>query len=90
MKDEMTDVEKLQKFWIDYYKEKPSTFKEFSKTMKIYKPKYKWQKILPFWILKLFVKPTSFYNCFPTQIESIVNTNNEFAYSVKFSYKGEK
>ena len=90
MKDEMTDIEKLQKFWIDQYKEKLPTFKEFSKTMKIYKPKYKWQKILPFWVLKLFVKPTSFYNCFPTQIESIVNTNNEFAYSVTFSYKDVK
>jgi hypothetical protein len=74
---------KYLKFWQQKINEKLP----ISQTMKIYTPKYKWQKILPFWILKLFVKPTSFYNCFPTQIESIVNTNNEFTYNVKFSYK---
>ena len=74
---------KYLKFWQQKINEKPP----ISQTIKFYKLKYKWQKILPFWILKLFVKPTSFYNCFPTQIESIVNTNNEFTYNVKFSYK---
>jgi hypothetical protein len=67
---------------MELYKKQP-----LAKTIKIYKPKYKWQKLLPFWFLKIIVKPTTFYNCFPTQIESIVNTNNEFTHNVKFSYK---
>ncbi len=74
------------KSWQLKMKEKPPTFKEFSKTMKIYRPKYKWQKILPFWILKLFVKPTSFYNCFPKAIDSVCDGEGNLTFSVKMNF----
>ncbi len=79
------NIEKLFGCWKELYKKQPPSFREFAKTIEIYKPKHKWQKLLPFWLLKIIVKPTTFYDCFPVQIESI--TNNKFTYNVKFSYK---
>lgn len=87
MKDEMTDIEKLQKFWIDQHKEKPPTFKEFSRTICLYKLKYKWQSKLPVWILKLFVKPTTFYDCFPKAIGNICDENGDLSINVSMSCK---
>ena len=77
---------KYLKFWQQKINEKPP----ISQTMKIYTPKYKWQKLLPFWFLKIIVKPTTLHDCFPVQFESITNTNNEFTCNVKFSYKDVK
>lgn len=89
MKDKMTDIEKLQKFWIVQYIKKPPTFKEFSRTVKAYIPKHKWQKILPFWMLKLFVKPTTFYNCFPKAIDGMCDDEGNLTFNMEMNYKND-
>ena len=76
------DVEILLKHWEDLYKKQTPSFSEFSKTIVIYKTKYKWQKLFPFWLLKLVVKPSTFYDCFPTQIKNL--TNDTFEFNINF------
>ena len=73
---------KYLKFWQQKIDEKPP----ISQTIKIYKPKYKWQKILPFWMLKLFVKPTIFYDCFPKAIDSVCDGEVNLTFSVKMNF----
>ena len=87
MKDEMTDVEKLQNFWMKQNTKQPPTFKDFSRTVYLYTPKYKWQSKLPVWILKLFVKPTTFYDCFPKAIDNICDENGDLSINVSMSFE---
>jgi hypothetical protein len=83
------DVEKLFAYWKELYTKQPPSFKEFAKTIKIYKPKYKWRKLLPFWFLKIIVKPTTFYNCFPKAIDSVCGGEGNLTFSVKMNYKND-
>lgn len=83
------DAYKHLEGWQLKIKEKPPAFKEFCQTMEIYRPKYKWQKILPFWMLKLFVKPTSFYNCFPKAIDNMCDDEGNLTFNVIMNYKND-
>ncbi len=64
----------------------PPSFKDFSKTIKIYKVKYKWMNILPSWLLRLFIKPAIFYNCFPKQIGEMTDDSGDLIYNVEINF----
>ena len=76
--------------WAAIYKKKPPTFDEFLRTFIIYRPKYSWQKKLPFWLLKLFVKPTIFKNCYLKDFDSLKCESGVINHSISFSFDSTK
>lgn len=83
----MTDIGKMIKYWDSVKIKQPPSFKEFSQTIYLYKPKYKWQLKMPLWLLKWFVKPTTFYDCFPKAIDNICDENGDLSINVSMSFK---
>ena len=73
--------------WKKLYLQKPPSFEEFCKDIKIYKPKHKWQKHLPVCILKLFVKPMILTNVKLKSIEPLSLNKDYISQSVCFEYE---
>lgn len=54
--------------------------------VKVYNTKYWWHRILPFWLLKLFVKPTVYKDCYIKSIGNMQAGEDVISIPTTFSY----